>query len=104
MAGGCGWEHVEGFFRLFFSELKLAVPHFDIGSKGKRPTRRRAKMKRCQMCGRAMRLDAELVEGQRHYLWHKCMNIKCGAIFLVQERMTEDAPAEHQETLNSATA
>jgi hypothetical protein len=33
-----------------------------------------------------MRVDAELVEGQRQYHWYKCTNLKCGAVFLVQER------------------
>jgi len=34
-----------------------------------------------------MRIDAELVEGQRQYKWFKCTNLQCGAIFLVQERI-----------------
>lgn len=44
-------------------------------------------MKRCQMCGSGMRLDAELVEGQKQYFWYKCTSMKCGAIFLVQKRI-----------------
>ncbi len=39
-----------------------------------------------------MRVDAELVEGQRHYHWFKCTSLQCGAIFLVQERVKKTAP------------
>lgn len=49
-------------------------------------------MKACQMCGSSMRVDAELVEGQRHYHWFKCTSLQCGAIFLVQERVKKTAP------------
>jgi hypothetical protein len=40
-----------------------------------------------------MRVDAELVEGQRRYHWYKCTNMKCGAIFLVQERIARRSAA-----------
>ncbi|MHC4713553.1 MAG: hypothetical protein ACYTAN_09840 [Planctomycetota bacterium] len=50
-------------------------------------------MKQCQMCGSPMRVDAELVEGQRRYHWYKCTNMKCGAIFLVQERIARRSAA-----------
>ena len=58
-------------------------------------------MKRCQMCGSAMRLDAELVEGQRQYLWYKCTNLACGAIFLVQQQTAKNPPVVREAPLNS---
>lgn len=50
-------------------------------------------MKKCQVCGAQMRVDAELVEGQRQYNWYKCTSLDCGEIFLVQERIIGIAPA-----------
>ncbi|MCD6405017.1 MAG: hypothetical protein J7M19_04260 [Planctomycetes bacterium] len=61
-------------------------------------------MKRCQMCGSAMRLDAELVEGERHYLWYKCTNLDCGAIFLVQEPIRKAPVPAPQAPVNSTVA
>ena len=55
-------------------------------------------MKQCQMCGSPMRIDAELVEGQRQYHWYKCTNMKCGAIFLVQERIVRTTRVQPGET------
>jgi hypothetical protein len=59
-------------------------------------------MKRCQMCGSAMRIDAELTEGERHYTWFKCLNISCGAVFLVQKPLQKRAPVEAQAQTNAA--
>jgi len=44
------------------------------------------------MCGSPMRIDAELIEGQRRYHWYKCTNLNCGQIFLVQERASREVP------------
>lgn len=59
-------------------------------------------MKRCQICGSAMRLDAELTEGDRHYTWFKCLNFNCGAIFLVQKSLAKRPAIEAQESANAA--
>ena len=59
-------------------------------------------MKQCQMCGAPMRVDAELVEGQRRYHWYKCTNINCGAIFLVQERLARPGAVPQHPAANSA--
>ena len=57
------------------------------------------------MCGSPMRIDAELMEGQRRYCWYKCTNIRCGAIFLVQDRIREEQPAaRRQQAYNSQSA
>ena len=63
-------------------------------------------MKQCQMCGSPMRIDAELVEGQRQYHWYKCTNLECGAIFLVQERIvrTTRIEASGAAAVNQASA
>lgn len=50
------------------------------------------------MCGSPMRIDAELVEGQRQYHWFKCTNMQCGAIFLVQERIVRTTRIPDAET------
>lgn|GEM_PF-6000794 len=59
-------------------------------------------MKRCQLCGSTMRVDAELVEGDRHYCWFKCLNINCGGIFLVQKSVRKKPVAESQESASAA--
>ena len=61
-------------------------------------------MKRCQVCGAQMRIDAELVEGQRQYHWYKCTNLKCGAVFLVQERNVTPARLTTRPAANTSTA
>lgn len=50
-------------------------------------------MEKCQVCGAQMRMDAELVEGQRQYNWYKCTSLECGEVFLVQERVLRTVPA-----------
>jgi hypothetical protein len=60
-------------------------------------------VKQCQMCGSPMRVDAELVEGQRRYHWYKCTNINCGAIFLVQEGLVRASTVPQRPAANSAT-
>jgi hypothetical protein len=49
-----------------------------------------------------MRLDAELIEGDRHYSWFKCLNIDCGGIFLVQKSPNRKAEAKTQESASAA--
>ena len=61
-------------------------------------------MKRCQMCGSAMRIDAELTEGERHYTWFKCLSLNCGAVFLVQRPLHGRAPVEQQQPQAHASA
>ncbi len=59
-------------------------------------------MKRCQMCGSAMRIDAELTEGERHYTWYKCLNLNCGAVFLVQKPLAKQPPVDNQVQTHAA--
>lgn len=59
-------------------------------------------MKRCQMCGSTMSVAAELTEAERHYTWFKCLNISCGAVFLVQKSTDKGAAASEQEQANAA--
>ena len=59
-------------------------------------------VKRCQLCGSAMRVDAELMEGERHYCWYKCLNINCGGIFLVQKTIRKRPGVESQESASAA--
>lgn len=49
-----------------------------------------------------MRMDAELLEGDRHYCWYKCLNINCGGIFLVQKSTRKRPEVESQESANAA--
>ena len=59
-------------------------------------------MKRCQMCGSAMRMDAELTEGDRHYTWFKCLNFNCGAIFLVQRSLSKKPVMQTPQSASTA--
>jgi len=61
-------------------------------------------MKRCQLCGSAMRVDAELLEGERHYTWFKCLNINCGSIFLIQTSLKKKSEAEPESADHQASA
>ena len=59
-------------------------------------------MKRCRLCNSAMRLDAELIEGERHYSWFKCLNINCGGIFLVQKSPHKKTDVRTPESASAA--
>lgn len=59
-------------------------------------------VKRCQLCGSTMRVDAELIEGDRHYCWFKCLNIKCGGIFLVQKSVQKRQDVKSEESASTA--
>ncbi len=67
-----------------------------------RPWGKEDLMKRCQLCGSTMRVDAELIEGDRHYCWFKCLNIKCGGIFLVQKSVRKRDEVESQQASTAA--
>jgi hypothetical protein len=54
------------------------------------------------MCGSAMRIDAELTEGERHYTWFKCMNINCGSVFLVQKSLQKRPVVGTEAQTNAA--
>ena len=59
-------------------------------------------MKRCQMCGSSMSVAAELTEAERHYTWFKCLNISCGAVFLVQKSIDKTGVPKKEEQANAA--
>ncbi len=61
-------------------------------------------MKRCMMCGSAMRIEAELTEGERCYIWYKCLNINCGSVFLAQHKSVQAAPVADSQTQANAAA
>ena len=61
-------------------------------------------MKRCMMCGSAMRIEAELTEGERSYTWFKCLNMNCGGVFLAQRKATAKAPVVEPEAQASTAA
>jgi hypothetical protein len=51
-----------------------------------------------------MRIEAELIEGERSYTWYKCLNMNCGGVFLAQRKAAAKAPAVQSEAQANAAA